>query len=70
MFTYFNIVRFFRADVLKEWFERASAQQFSGIDVSYEQRIESGHHRREIRQVWSVPITVIGELYQPRLWAD
>jgi predicted transposase YbfD/YdcC len=25
----------------KEWFERASAQQFSGIDVSYEQRIES-----------------------------
>ena len=54
---------------VKEWFERASAQQFSGIDVSYEQRIESGHHRREIRQVWSVPITVIGELYQPRLWA-
>ena len=54
---------------VKEWFERASAQQFSGIDFSYEQRIESGHHRREIRQVWSVPITVIGELYQPRLWA-
>ena len=30
---------------VKEWFERAFAQQFSVIDVSYEQRIESGHHR-------------------------
>ncbi|MEG3900355.1 ISAs1 family transposase [Microcoleus sp. SVA1_B6] len=54
---------------VREWFEQAKAHQFSGLDFSYDQRIESGHHRREIRQVWSVPITVISELYQPRLWA-
>lgn len=54
---------------VQEWFEKASAQQFQGIDVSYEKRVEKGHHRREIRQVWSVPVAAINNLYQPRLWA-
>ncbi|QKQ74883.1 ISAs1 family transposase [Nostoc sp. TCL240-02] len=54
---------------VEQWFEQASAQDFQGIDVSYEQRIEKGHYRTEIRQVWSVPVSAIGELYQPRLWA-
>jgi predicted transposase YbfD/YdcC len=54
---------------IKEWFENAQAQNFQGIDVSYDQRIEKGHHRTEIRQVWSVPVSAIGELYQPRIWA-
>ena len=54
---------------VQEWFEKASAQQFQGIDVSYEKRVEKGHHRREIRQVWSVPVSAINNLYQPRLWA-
>ncbi len=54
---------------VQEWFETASSQQFQGIDVSYEKRIEKGHHRREIRQVWSVPVSAINHLYQPRLWA-
>ncbi|MFP5275430.1 ISAs1 family transposase [Coleofasciculus sp.] len=53
---------------VKTWFEQASAQNFQGIDVSYDQRIEKGHYRTEIRQVWSVPVSAIGELYQPRLW--
>jgi predicted transposase YbfD/YdcC len=51
------------------WFKNAAAQNFPGIDVSYDQRLEKGHHRREIRQVWSVPVTAIPNLYQPRLWA-
>lgn len=54
---------------VKQWFETASAQDFQGIDVSYNQRIEKGHHRTETRQVWSVPISALGELYQPKIWA-
>ena len=54
---------------IKQWFENAQAHNFQGIDVSYDQRIEKGHHRTEIRQVWSVPVSAIGELYQPRIWA-
>jgi len=49
------------------WFKNATAQNFPGIDVSYDRRLEKGHHRREIRQVWSVPVTAIPNLYQPRL---
>ncbi len=54
---------------VKEWFDTALAQQFSGINVSYDKRIEKGHHRTEIREVWTVPVTAIDELYQPKLWA-
>ena len=50
------------------WFKNATAQNFPGIDVNYDRRLEKGHHRREIRQVWSVPVTAIPNLYQPRLW--
>ncbi|BAY97902.1 transposase [Tolypothrix tenuis PCC 7101] len=53
---------------VSEWFETALADNFQGIDVSYDNRIEKGHHRREIREVWTVPIAAIGELYQPKLW--
>jgi predicted transposase YbfD/YdcC len=54
---------------VKEWFEQAQAQDFEGFDLSYDKRIEKAHHRTEIRQVWSVPISAIGNIYQPRLWA-
>ena len=52
-----------------KWFETALADNFQGIDVSYDKRIEKGHHRTEIREVWTVPVTAIGELYQPKLWS-
>ncbi|ARV58016.1 ISAs1 family transposase [Nostocales cyanobacterium HT-58-2] len=54
---------------VKEWFDKAQAQQFLGINLSYDKRIEKGHHRTEIREVWTVPIAAIAELYQPKLWA-
>lgn len=54
---------------VQEWFEKAQAQNFVGIDVSYDKRIEKGHHRTEIREVWSVPVAAMGELYQPQPWA-
>lgn len=54
---------------VKQWFEQAQAQNFEQIDVSYDKRIEKAHHRTEIRQVWSVPVSALGDIYQPRLWA-
>lgn len=54
---------------VKAWFETAHAADFAGIEFSYEQRVESGHHRRENRQIWVVPATAIAELYQPTVWA-
>lgn len=52
---------------VKQWFEQAQAQNFEQIDVSYDKRIEKAHHRTEIRQVWSVPVSALGDIYQPRL---
>jgi predicted transposase YbfD/YdcC len=54
---------------VKEWFEKTQAQQFQGIDVSYDKRLEKAHHRTEIREVWTVRVAAISELYQPKLWA-
>jgi predicted transposase YbfD/YdcC len=53
---------------VKQWFEQAQAQDFDGIDVSYDKRIEKAHHRTEIREVWSVPVSALGNLYQPHPW--
>lgn len=53
---------------VEQWFEQASTRNFQGIDVSYDQRIEKGHHRTEIRSCWSVPASAFGELYQPQIW--
>lgn len=54
---------------VREWFETAVADNFQGIDVSYDKRIEKRHHRTEIPEVWTVSVTAIGELYQPKFWA-
>lgn len=53
---------------VKEWFEINQAKNFAQIDVSYDKRIEKGHHRTEIREVWTVPVSAIPGLYQPKLW--
>ena len=54
---------------VQQWFDLAGAQNFEGIDVSYDKSIQKAHHRTEIRQVWSVPVSAISDIYQPRLWA-
>jgi len=54
---------------VKTWFESAQATDFQGIAVSYDQRVEAGHHRQEHRQVWAVPLTAIPNLYQASAWA-
>lgn len=54
---------------VKEWFKQARATNFEGVDISYDQRLETGHHRREKRQVWAIPVTAFGGLYQQQQWA-
>lgn len=53
---------------VKAWFETAQGQGFEGIEHSYDQRTEAGHHRRENRQVWAVPVVAMGNLYQQSQW--
>lgn len=54
---------------VKQWFEIAQAQNFNGIEHSYDVRVESGHHRREKRQVTAVSIHQIGGLYKQAQWS-
>jgi predicted transposase YbfD/YdcC len=53
---------------VKNWFIQAQNNQFEGIDVSYDQRLDKGHHRVEKRQVWAVPVSAFGGLYQQEQW--
>ncbi len=54
---------------VKAWFEQAQAKGFEGIKHSYDQRVEAGHHRREHRLVWAVPLTEMGPLHEVGQWA-
>jgi predicted transposase YbfD/YdcC len=51
------------------WFKQAEATNFAALEHSYDARVESGHHRREHRQVWAVPVAVMGNLHQMEQWA-
>ena len=53
---------------VKAWFEAAEAIAFEGIEHSLDQRVESGHHRRETRRVWAVPVSVMGPLHKIGQW--
>ena len=54
---------------VEQWFTNAQAQNFEGIECSYDVRVESGHHRREKRQVWAVSLGQIGNLYKQTQWS-
>jgi predicted transposase YbfD/YdcC len=51
------------------WFEQAQLRCFKGIEHRYDPRVEAGHHRREIRKVWAVPLGEMGALHQISQWA-
>lgn len=53
---------------VKAWFEQAQAQDFVGIDVSIDERVETGHHRLEKRQVFSVPVSQLPPLHEQADW--
>ena len=54
---------------VEQWFENAQASNFGGIEYSYDVRVESGHHRREKRQVTAVPLHQMGGLYKQAQWS-
>ncbi len=53
---------------VQNWFEVAKAKNFEGITVSHDRRVEKGHHRREKRLVWAVPLAEFGGLYKQEQW--
>lgn len=53
---------------VKAWFETTLGQGNECIEHSYDHRVEAGHHRREHRQIWAVPVAAIGNLYQQSQW--
>jgi predicted transposase YbfD/YdcC len=57
------------ANQVRVWFEQAQQNGFEGIEHRYEGRVEAGHHRRETRKVWAVPLSAMGDLYQIAQWA-
>lgn len=54
---------------VKGLFEQAIQTDFEGLEFDYEQRVEAGHHRREIRKLWVMPVSQLGGLYQQEQWA-
>lgn len=50
------------------WFEQALSTEFVGIEHTHDQRVEAGHHRREHRQVWAVPLSQMGPLHEIGQW--
>jgi len=50
-------------------FEQAMKSDFEGFEVSHDHRVEKGHHRREIRKVWVLPVSQLSGLYKQQQWA-
>jgi len=53
---------------VEEWFKLAREENFSSTEYSYYQEIESGHHRIEKREVWTVPVSILPSLNNYLVW--
>jgi predicted transposase YbfD/YdcC len=53
---------------VKAFFTAAQHSQWEGIDVSYNESTEVGHHRIEHRQVWAVPSSQVPDLPNLSKW--
>lgn len=53
---------------VKAFFKQAQADGWQGIDYSYTETTESGHHRQEHRQVWAVSIDQCPALRGAKQW--
>ncbi len=54
---------------VETWFKQAQSQDFLGIELSYDEQVEKGHHRIEKRQIWCVPVSQIPLLHKQEDWA-
>jgi predicted transposase YbfD/YdcC len=55
---------------IKEWFQRADAEDFKDREYRDHQEIETGHHRIEKREVIAVSISSLPCLHNQSLWSD
>ena len=53
---------------VENWFNQAQAKNWQGINLSYHETVETGHHRIETRQVWAVPVSQLPPLHRQRQW--
>ena len=53
---------------VSDWFEQAQAKNWQGIESSYYEKVETGHHRIETRQVWAVPVSQLPPLHRQSKW--
>ncbi|WP_365940699.1 ISAs1 family transposase [Moorena sp. SIO3I8] len=53
---------------VEQWFSMAEDQNWQGIELSYHQTVEAGHHRLETRQVWAVPVSQLPPLHRQTQW--
>lgn len=53
---------------VKGFFQAAEQSQWAGIDVSYSEWTQAGHHRIERRQVWAVASAQVPDLPNPSKW--
>jgi len=55
---------------VEAWFKQAQANGFSGMEYSYDQTVETGHHRIETRQVWAVSVSQLPPLHRQSQWLE
>jgi predicted transposase YbfD/YdcC len=53
---------------VSEWFKESEAKHWEGIDYSYDETVEAGHHRIETRRVWTVPVQELPKLHRQAQW--
>jgi len=53
---------------VEAWFEQAEFQNWQGIEFTYHETVEAGHHRIETRQVWAVPVSQLPPLHRQSQW--
>jgi len=53
---------------VKDWFIQSQSNDFEGIEISYDERIETGHNRIEKRRCWAVALSELGGIYQQEEW--
>ena len=54
---------------VEQWFKTAQESNLQGIEYTHDVRVESGHHRREKREVTAVPLNQMGGLYKQAQWS-
>ncbi len=54
---------------VEQWFKTTQASDFEDIEYSHDVRVESGHHRREKREVTAVALNQMGGLYKQAQWS-